>query len=143
MSDLTFEGQSFALASKVGLMPLMKFAHIARQGVDANDMEGLVAIYDMLRNVIADEDWERFESHATTVRADGDDLMGLVQQAIQAISERPTERPSDSSDGPQTTSVSSAGDSSSRVIRRLEEQGRPSLALMVQQAQEQGSRASA
>lgn len=143
MSDLTFEGQSFALASKVGLMPLMKFAHIARQGVDANDMEGLVAIYDMLRNVIADEDWERFESHATTVRADGDDLMGLVQQAIQAISERPTERPSDSSDGPQTTSDSSAGDSSSRVIRRLEEQGRPSLALMVQQAQEQGSRASA
>lgn len=143
MSDLTFEGQSFTLASKVGLMPLMKFAHIARQGVDANDMEGLVAIYDMLRNVIADEDWERFESHATTVRADGDDLMGLVQQAIQAISERPTERPSDSSDGPQTTSDSSAGDSSSRVIRRLEEQGRPSLALMVQQAQEQGSRASA
>lgn len=140
---LTFEGRTFRLAGKVGLMPLMKFAHLAKQDVDANEMEGLVAIYDLLRSVIADEDWAGFEEHASLMRADGDDLMDVVTQAIEAISARPTDRPSDSSAGPSTTSPSSAESSSSQVIRRLEEQGRPSIALMVQQAEEFGSRASA
>jgi hypothetical protein len=143
VSDLQFEGQSFALATKVGLMPLMRFAHLAQKGIDAADMDGLVAIYDLLRNVIADEDWGRFEEHASVTRADGDDLLEVVKQAMAAISERPTDRPSDSSDGPQATSDSSADVSSSPVIHRLEQEGRPSIALMVQQAQEQGSRASA
>ena len=136
---LTFEGKPFKVAPKVGLMPLMKFAKLAKQGVDASDMDGLAAIYDLLRSVIADEDWDRFEDHAALVRADGDDLMAVVSQAVEVISQRPTARPSDSSDGPSNASDSSAGDSSSRVIHRLEEQGRPSLALMVKQAE--GSRA--
>lgn len=123
-------------------MPLMRFAHLAQKGIDSNDMDGLVAIYDLLRAVIADEDWRRFEEHASVTRADGDDLLAVVKQAMALISERPTVRPSDSSDGPPATNVSSAGDSSSRVIHRLEQEGRPSLALMVQQ-REQASRVSA
>lgn len=141
MAELAWQGASFAVADKVGLMPLLKFAHLSKKGVDANDMEGLSAIYDLLRSVIADDAWDRFEEHATVVRADGDDLMEVVSQAIEVISARPTDGPSDSSDGPQTVSESSADDSSSRVMHRLEQEGRPSLALMVQQAQ--GSRASA
>lgn len=136
MAEVEFEGATFQLADKVGLMPLMRFAHVARSGVDANDMAGLAAIYEMLQSVIVDEDWERFEEHATKVRADGDDLNEVVKQAIELISQRPTEGPSDSSDGPKLTSVSSADDSSSRVIHRLEQEGRPSVALMVQRAQQ-------
>jgi hypothetical protein len=136
VAELEFEGASFAVASKVGLMPLLRFAHLSKQGVDANDMDGMSAIYDLLRSVIADEDWGRFENHASVVRADGDDLMGVVSQAIELISERPTVRPSESSDGSAITSVSSVVDSSSRVIRRLEQEGRPSIALAVQQAQD-------
>ena len=120
---LSFEGASFRVASKVGLMPLMKFAHLAKKGIDASDMDGLDAIYQLLRAVIADDEWDRFEDHASSVRADGDDLMGVVSQAIEVISQRPTARPSDSSDGPPVTSVSSADDSSLRVIGRLEGQG--------------------
>lgn len=140
---LTFAGKPFKVADKLGLMPLLRFAHLAKQGVDSDDMEGLVAIYDLLVNVIAPEDWEAFEQHAVDVRAEGDDLMLVVTQAIEMISSRPTERPSVSSDGPGRTSPSSPGDSSSRVIRRLEKEGRPSIALMVRQAQEHVSRASA
>lgn len=138
---LTFEGKTFRLADKVGAMPMMKFAHLAKQGTDANELEGLVAIYDLLRSVIADEEWAAFEEHASFKRANGDDLMDVVQQAIAAIAARPTVRPSDSSVGPTTTSTSSAGDSSSRVVHRLEESGRPDLALLVQDSQEFGSRA--
>lgn len=142
MSDLTFHGEGFRLADRIGLMPLMRFAHVARKGVDSNDMEGLAAIYDMLQVVFADDDeWVRFEELATRVRADGDELMGVVKDAMQVISERPTSEPSDSSDGPPITSGSSAGGSSSPVIDRLQESGRPDLALIVDQAQR--SRASA
>lgn len=143
MPEIQFEGESFELASKVGLMPMMRFAHLAQKGLDSNDMEGLAAIYDLLRAVIADDAWGRFQEHAVATRADGDDLLAVVSQAVATISERPTNRPADSSDGPTTTSPSSAGGSSSRVVRRLEEQGRSDLALLVQNSQEFGSRASA
>lgn len=140
---LKFRGESFGVAPVVGLMPLLRFAHLAKQGIEADDMEGLVAIYDLLKSVIADDEWERFQTFATDIRATGDDLMEAVADAIQLISSRPSSRPSDSSDGPSTTSPSSPEDSGSRVIRRLEREGRPSIALMVRQAQEHGSRASA
>lgn len=141
MSDLTFEGETFQLADKIGLMPLMRFAHVSRRGVDSNDMEGLAAIYDLLKQCIADEDWDRFEDVATRTRADGDDLLSVVSQAIEAISERPTREPSVSSAGQPSTSGSSTDGSSSPVIARLEGQGRPDLALIVEQAER--SRASA
>jgi hypothetical protein len=133
-ATVEFAGRTFRVADKVGLMPLMRFAHIARQGVDASDMDGLAAIYDLLRSAIADEDWRAFEDHATDVRADGDELLAIATEAIQVVAARPTVEPSDSSDGQPTASRSSADGSSSEVIARLEAQGRPSIALMVQQA---------
>lgn len=133
---LAFQGESFEVAAKLGLMPLLAFAHVAKQGVDANDMKGLVAIYDLLRNVLADDEWDRFTELATATRADGDELMEVVSQAIELISSRPTGRSSDSSAGPEKTKDSSADDLSLRVIRRLEHEGRPSIALMVKRRME-------
>jgi hypothetical protein len=132
---ISFAGEEFAVAERIGLMPLMRFAHIAESGVDSEDMAGLAAMYDLLEQCVAEEDWSRFQRAATKSRADGEALMAVVKDAIEAISARPTSRPSDSSAGPTTTRPSSAGDSSSRVIARLEENGRPDLALVVAQAQ--------
>jgi hypothetical protein len=150
-SVITFEGESFIVADRLGLMPLLRFAHLAKKGVDSDDMDGLVAIYDLLYSVIADTEpdengqteWTRFQDLATEKRATGDDLMGVVSEAIELITSNPSARPSVSSDGPPTTSHGSSDDTSSRVIRRLVKEGRPSIALMVQRTQEQGSRASA
>lgn len=133
---ITFAGEEFEVADKIGLMPLMRFAHLARAGVDADDMEGLDAMYSLLRQCLTDDAWLRFEDAATRSRADGDELMAVVKEAIAVMTARPTGRPSDSSDGPQIMSENSADDSSSQVIARLERQGRPDLALMVTQAQE-------
>lgn len=138
---VTFAGEEFALSDRIGLMPLMRFAHVARSGVDSGDMEALDAMYRLLEQCFTEESWLRFEDAATKARADGDELMGVVKDAIQTISARPTGRPSDSSDGPPAMTESSADDSSSPVIARLVSEGRPDLALIVSMAQE--SRASA
>ncbi len=132
---ITFAGELFQVAEKVGLMPLMRFAHIADSGVDAEDMAGLAAMYDLLEQCIAEDEWQRFQRVATKARADGEQLMGVVKDAIEAITARPTGRPSDSSAGPTPTPPRSEADYSSRVIARLEESGRPDLALVVAQAQ--------
>jgi hypothetical protein len=138
VADLVFAGESFAVAERIGLMPLMQFAVLAKGGADTDSMEGLVAIYELLRQCITDQDWPRFEAHATRVRADGDELLEMVRDAVALITARPTSQPSDSSDGPPSTSGSSAGGSGSPVtslIERLEAQGRPSIAYMVAQAE--------
>lgn len=134
--EITFHGEQYRLADKMGLMPLMRFAKLARSGLDSQEMEGLAAMYDLLEQCIDDEDWPRFEASATRHRDQGDELMAVVTKAIEVMAARPTQRSSDSSDGPPSTSGSSTGDSSSPVVRRLEQQGRPAQALIAQEALE-------
>jgi hypothetical protein len=130
-----FHGEKYRIADQIGLMPLMRFAKVAQAGVDSSDMDGLVAMYDLMEQCLVDEDWARFAAAATKHRADGEELMDVVRQAIEAMAERPTQRSSDSSDGPPSTSGNSTGDSSSQVVRRLERQGRPDLALLVRRTE--------
>jgi hypothetical protein len=103
-----FFGEQFRVAERVGLMPMMQFAHAARSGLDSDDMEGLAACYAMIRDCIHPTDWPRFERKAIDERAEGDDIFGLVQRAMEIITARPTRRPSASPDGPQPTSPSSS-----------------------------------
>lgn len=135
MAKVIFSGESFRIADRIGLMPLMRFAKVAQSGVDADDMAGLAAMYDLLEQCLADDEWARFQAHADKVRADGDELMALVAEVFEVLSQRPTSRPSDSSDGPPTTSENSADDSSSPVVSRLVTQGRRDLAQIVEQAE--------
>lgn len=109
---LEFLGESFRLGDAVGLMPLMKFAHAANSGLDSSDMDGLAALYALIRDTVHADDWARFERHAIDRHADGDDLMGFVSKAIEAISARPSRRRSVSSDGSPRTSESSTVSSS-------------------------------
>jgi hypothetical protein len=136
---LTFAGEEFGVADRIGLMPLMRFAHLADGGVDSEDMSALAAMYDLLEQCIDPVDWQRFQRAATKVRADGEALMGIVKQAIEVIGERPTGRPSDSSDGPTVTepkSVTEPGSSGkSAVVVQLESKGRADMAQIVAMAE--------
>ena len=136
MTTVGFLGEQFKVADKVGALPLMRFAKVATSGVDANEMAGLAAVYDLLGQVIHDDDWDRFENHADREHADGDQLLGLVQEVFALLAARPTGRPSDSSVGPQTIEPRSTAGSSSPVIDRLNTNGRPDLALLVRKRQE-------
>jgi hypothetical protein len=135
-ATVDFFGKDFRVAERVGLMPMMRFAVLAKTGIDANEMEALAAMHDLLKNCIDDDDWPRFEQHASEKRADGDDLMEVVGKVMVALADRPTGRSSDSSDGPRIIEPSSTDDSSSPVIHRLNDKGRPDLALMVRKREE-------
>ena len=159
MESVEFLGAEFGIADKVGLMPLLRFAHAAKSGLDSADFEGMAAMYDILQQCIADDriymrdgrpvdkpedmdgvtvlgGWAEFEAHATKVRAGDDDLMGVVQRVMSLLSERPTSQLSDSSDGlPQTSRMSEADSSSLAVVHRLKSRGRPDLAIAVMRSQ--------
>lgn len=119
---IEFMGGHFGLADKIGLMPLLQFANAAKRGIDSTDMDGMAALYAVIRDcfdqrrpqkevdgALVDDgpsEWDRFERHAIEQKADGDDLMPVVQKCIEAISARPTRPPGDSSAGRQITSAS-------------------------------------
>ena len=132
-----FNGQSFEVTDP-GSMPMMRFARFARTGIDSDDYEGMAAMYDLLKACIAPAAWDRFERVADESKCDGDTLFGVVRDTFAVIAGRPTSRPSDSSDGSPTTGTRSTAGSSSRVIKRLESEGRPDLALLVQQHAQAG-----
>lgn len=136
-----FKGEEFRATFPVPPMALMEFAHVAQDGTESGELEGLAAMYDLLESVIDPEDWLRFRKHAKKSRATDADLMLLTRRIIRGEVDRPTERPSDSSDGPSRTEPNSEGDSSSlepalRVVKREEASGRPDRALMVLMAHE-------
>ncbi len=137
---VTLAGEDFRVAEKVGLMPLLKFSHAANLRTD--DERAYAAMYEILRDVIleaeppcgqcaackqagadatardctvADEgDWDKFQDHAVKCKADADELLDVVGQAIKLIAARPTESPSGSSTGRRSTSQKSTGNSSGR-----------------------------
>lgn len=131
---IEFMGEQFMMAKSIGLMPLLKFAHAANQGVDSNDMEGLDAMYLLIADCldqtrpteerenpdtgepemvpVGPSEYMRFEKHAIDVKADGEALMAFVQKVIERLAARPTKRPGDASAGPQRTSANLRGSSS-------------------------------
>ncbi|MFC9973540.1 hypothetical protein ACFVH6_21865 [Spirillospora sp. NPDC127200] len=120
-------GDHYRVGEKVGLMPMMRFAHVAKQGTDSADMEGMDAMYQMLRDCIHPSDWDRFERDMTAKKADDHDLMTCVQQAMTIISARPTRQRSASSSGRSTTTPTST-DSSSEAAADPRAEGMVSVA---------------
>jgi hypothetical protein len=136
---IEFKGQRFRIADKIGLMPLMRFAHAASQDLDTDDLEGLAAVYTMLRDCIHPGtpacggcgacatdptscpsydpgDWRKFEAWATETKADGEELLPVVGQVIEILTARPTKGPSGSSARPARTSRKSTGTSSAPPV---------------------------
>jgi hypothetical protein len=110
-----FHGETFALAESIGLMPLMKFAHAAKSGMDTAEMDGLAAMYALLEDSLDPEDWPRFQRACIDAKIQADELLEVIKELIEAVAARPTQQPSDSSDGQQGTTPSSRGDSSTAV----------------------------
>lgn len=101
---VTFMGEEYRIADRVGLMPLMRFAMVAKSGVQDDDMEGLAAMYALIRDCIDAGEWARFENDAIMKKAEQEELLKVVTDVIQVLTARPTQRPADSSDGPPNTS---------------------------------------
>lgn len=135
---LEFYGEKFRLADRVGLAPLIKFGNAANRGLDSEDMEGLAAMYSLIRSVIhrpplLDDDgqqqrdengrklrdeseWNRFMDLAEDELAEGEDIMAFVNQAMEVMSARPRKPREISSGGSRPTSANSKAGSSSPVM---------------------------
>lgn len=138
-NSIEFLGRRFRLAESIGLMPLLKFAHAAKTGLTSDDMEGLSAMYLLIRSCLdrskvqerdpktgepmfddagepvwaGPSEWELFEQYAIDEDADGDDLSAMINQAVQVVSARPRKRRGDSSSSSPQTSPNSRVSSSS------------------------------
>ncbi len=131
-----FFGESFRLNPAADYQcELVDFAEAAT-GDELNVLEERAAIKRLLRAAVHADDWGQFWASAKRNKAlPHDHLMPVVVTAFSQPIERPTGLPSGSSDGQSLMSANSVVDSSSRVIARLESQGRPDLAAVVAQAQ--------
>lgn len=110
---ITLDGTEFRVSEKVGLMPLLKFSHAANLRTD--DERAYAALYEILRDVICEGekpcgdcpgctsdgdcavadpgDWGKFQQHAVDCKADADQLLDVVSQAIKVIAEPKPKRP--------------------------------------------------
>jgi hypothetical protein len=64
-----------------------------QEGRRRADMDGLVAMYEVLRDCIEESEWAKFETHAVDTKADADDLQKVVADVIEVVSARPTQSP--------------------------------------------------
>lgn len=138
-NSVEFLGERFRLAERVGLMPMLAFASASKKGLDSSDMEGLAAMYAMIRDCLdqtrvqavdgdgqpvfepdgsprydGPSEWMRFEQHCYAEQAEAEELMEFISNAMSVVSARPRKRREISSGGSPQTSPKSKGASSFR-----------------------------
>ena len=128
-----FFDETVRFSPSFGEIDLIDFLEAARE-VDAEAPSAMSIMKDTFRACIHPEDFDRFWTTARRERQGVLDLMPILWAAVESVTDRPTQRPSDSSDGPQIIEPKSADASSSRVVHRFEQQGRPDLALLVEKS---------
>lgn len=124
MAEVEFFGDKFEVLA-VSQFGLLEFSE-ALEDAQSDESETAVgaAIMKLLRQIIPTSDWKRFAESARMNMATAEkDLMPLIQRAVEAADERPTELSSDSSGGQRSTLLKSASPAERRVIES--ESGRP------------------
>lgn len=88
--EVELKGEKFRVREKIGVIAMLKWS--AASELNTDDPRALGAIYAMLKSVILKEDWPAFEDHALDSDADAEELLGVVEKALEIVSGRPTEQ---------------------------------------------------
>jgi hypothetical protein len=145
-----FKGEYFQPSNRINERRVRKMARLltagqkaAEKGEDAEAGQFLMQLKemedDLVNMCLRPEDIERFDALCDEHGSTEDELRAFMAASIAEHAERPTSRPSVSSDGPISTPPSSEVDSYSQAIAQREQEGRPDLALVLLQTQEQRS----
>ncbi len=94
-------------------LPFLELADAMENGVDTDDTQGMAAMYRMLRGCVHPDDWAKFRKVSMANNASPEDLMPIVGAVWEAVTGRPSRRPSGSPDGPSATGTDSKDASSS------------------------------
>ncbi|MET8334359.1 hypothetical protein [Streptosporangium canum] len=108
------DGVVFENEGDVSLMDLSEFARLATQGVDSESPEGAAIIAEIFMTLLGERTYQRFRTHCRRHGTDDETLMAILGDLMSEASDRPTSRPSDSSDGPPTAPVTATVVSFSR-----------------------------
>jgi hypothetical protein len=96
------DGVTFVAEGDLSPVDAMEFARLAGRGVDSESAEGAAAVGDILLFTLGESTYQAFRRHCREHRTDEETLMAIIGDLLTAFAERPTSRPSDSSDGPPT-----------------------------------------
>lgn len=166
MRTVEYRGETYRVAEKIGLAPLIRFAKLAKSGADSGDMGSLAVMYDVLDQCFASKceacgswdqealltrdldkaccekrapstvEFDRFMDNATVGRWDHEEILEVVGKVMEVLSDHSPTQRSDSSPEPSSVSASFEDASSLRAQRRLEAVGRADLAVAVLNARE-------
>lgn len=145
MRSVDLFGQRFRLADKPNRYALTRFMAMAGKQGDVDEATASATLMDFLQRCIHADDWHRFDQACLDNDAEWEtDLLPIVGMVYEQATDRPTQRPSGSSDGPLSTRPKSTDVSSSQgtdpyltEIEELNRTGRRDLALFLVDAQEQ------
>lgn len=90
--------------------------------IDPDHPSAITAVKELMRRMVAEDDFAEFWRLALQHRQTNRDLSGVMHAVLGAAAGRPTQRPSDSSDGPGA----SAAESKVAFLRRASA-GRPDI----------------
>lgn len=145
LDDVTFGwlGKDFRVHPDLTDLNLFEFMEQARTIDESDERRAMELVTGQLSGLVHPDDWRAFLAHSIANRQHYQDLMQLMKGLIEATSDRPTRRRSDSSGGRQKTKgkskrgSSEQGGPAERVQRRLERAGRPDLAAVVMLADDE------
>lgn len=106
-----FKGQTFKLNPDVSEWAFMEFAEAADAGQDAGTLAGMASLLRFVLELVDESDRDRFRQLARRERVKSEELVEFMLGKAGDDAERPTERSSDSSDGPTRTPLKSVANS--------------------------------
>lgn len=102
MGAVELNGETFALRAKVPPFVTMAFARATRDSTGASEMDKMAAMLDLLEGALRKDEWPRFFKMASDIEEE-DDLFAVVNAVFEALADRPTGQPSESSAGLTST----------------------------------------
>lgn len=151
MSDsvqfVEFFGERFAVPARMNARLKTRFFALAAEGgegaeVDASKQsEAAILLEKMVQQSVRPEDRKRFDDLCDREMPSDEELMQFLVDVMSAAAERPTGRPSDSSDGQTSTAPKSATELASSdapkltLVQELEAAGRADKAEFVVMAE--------
>ena len=99
--DFDLDGVTWVCDGNITVLDLSEYARLAQQGISADSQEGMAMLADFFSGVLGDR-YQAFRAHCRKHKTDDKVLVAIIGDLVTEEADRPTSRPSDSSDGPPT-----------------------------------------
>lgn len=100
--EFDLDGVTFTGDGSINMLDLSEFARLATQGADTENPASVAILADLFVSLLGETEYQRFRTHCRRNGTAPDVLIAIIGDMAAQESDRPTSRPSDSSDGPQS-----------------------------------------